>query len=164
MKSLSSKEIADIQSHMPAERWWGFFKRRVIHTGNEPYLVRWHIIPRNKWFNIYLHHILKSDDERALHDHPWASLSFKLKGPLSEVYSLPLAVGFEGMPSHDRNIPWLWPVYRSSTFAHRLVLPPGKSAWTIFITGRHVRLWGFWCPQGWRYWRDYERSGGCGEI
>jgi len=158
MKQLPTAEIIDIQAHMPAERWWGFCKRRVIHTGGEPYLVRWHIIPRNKWFNIYLHHILRSDDERALHDHPWASVSFKLKGPLEEVY----------LDEHGfyqaRAIPTLWPIYRSSTFAHRLVLAGGATAWTIFITGRHVRLWGFWCPQGWRYWREYEKSGGCGEI
>ena len=37
------------------------------------YLSRWHIIPRNRYFNIYLHKFVGSDDDRALHDHPWRS-------------------------------------------------------------------------------------------
>jgi hypothetical protein len=47
-------------------------------------MERWHIIPRNRLFNIYLHHFLKSDYDRALHDHPWASLSIILKGEYTE--------------------------------------------------------------------------------
>jgi hypothetical protein len=39
--------------------------------GDSPYMLRWWIIPRNKFFNIYLHRFLRSDDDRALHDHPW---------------------------------------------------------------------------------------------
>ena len=27
---------------------------------------------RNKIFNIYLHQIIRSDDDRALHDHPYS--------------------------------------------------------------------------------------------
>ncbi len=35
------------------------------------YLLRWWVIPRNEMYNLYLHDIRKSDDDRALHDHPW---------------------------------------------------------------------------------------------
>ena len=35
------------------------------------YLRRWWVIPRNDSQNVYLHDIRKSDDDRALHDHPW---------------------------------------------------------------------------------------------
>jgi len=131
---------------------------RIIASGGEPYLLRWYVIPRNRFFNIYLHHILKSDDERALHDHPWWSVSFKLKGPLEEVY----------LDTHGfyqaRAIPTLWPVFRSSTFAHRLILEGGATAWTIFVTGPRLRSWGFLCPNGWKHWRAYDGDGGCGEI
>lgn len=44
------------------------------------YLFRWHMIPRNRWFNLYLHKFVHGDDERALHDHPWASASLILEG------------------------------------------------------------------------------------
>jgi hypothetical protein len=45
-----------------------------------PYLTRWHLIPRNRWLNLYLHKFVHGDDERALHDHPWASASLILEG------------------------------------------------------------------------------------
>lgn len=45
-----------------------------------PYLTRWRVLPRNKWFNIYLHRFIHGDDDRALHDHPWHSASLILDG------------------------------------------------------------------------------------
>lgn len=104
------------------------------------YLWRWYLIPRNRFFNIYLHKFMRSDDDRALHDHPWWSLSFLLKGELLE---------------HNfrckRHIPRWIPILRSAKFAHRLELVKGP-VWTLFITGPRIRQWGFYCPQGWRHW------------
>jgi len=57
----------------------------VIGHDGLPYLKRWYIIPRNKYFNIYLHQFLRSDDDRALHDHPWFSLSHIIEGSYNEV-------------------------------------------------------------------------------
>lgn len=47
----------------------------VIGGFQNPYLLRWYVIPRNPVFNVYVHLFLRSDDDRALHDHPWANLS-----------------------------------------------------------------------------------------
>lgn len=41
----------------------------TIGGHERPYLLRWFIIPRNRFFNIYLHKFLRSDDDRALLDH-----------------------------------------------------------------------------------------------
>lgn len=49
------------------------------------YMDRWYIIPRNRWFNIYLHHLMRDDDPTALHDHPWWNISIVLKGGYYEV-------------------------------------------------------------------------------
>ena len=57
---------------------------RIIGGASDPYLRRWFIIPRNRWFNIYLHQFLRSDDDRALHDHPWVNLSILLTGRYME--------------------------------------------------------------------------------
>ncbi|MDZ7823006.1 MAG: hypothetical protein U5K75_02470 [Ahrensia sp.] len=57
----------------------------IIGGAEDPYMRRWFIIPRNRWFNIYLHEIVRSDDDRALHDHPWWSLSLVLDGQMLEV-------------------------------------------------------------------------------
>lgn len=47
----------------------------VIGEADSPYLLRWHPIPRNPIFNVYLHQFLRDDDDRALHDHPWVNVS-----------------------------------------------------------------------------------------
>ena len=114
------------------------------------YLHRWYIIPRNRFFNVYLHKIMKDDDDRALHDHPWWSVSFLIRGRMGERY---------WFHNKDRErfrwIPFLIPVFRPANgYAHRLIIFDSP-VWTIFITGKRVREWGFWCPKGWKHWRDY---------
>jgi len=37
-------------------------------------------------------------------------------------------------------------------------------AWTLFMTGRRCREWGFWCPQGWRHWRIFASPSNKGEV
>lgn len=115
---------------------------------NGDYLHRWYIIPRNRFFNIYLHKFGRSDDDRAIHDHPWYSVSLLLKGEFIEH-------SFKGI----RHIPWLWPVFRTAKFAHRLEIIKGP-VWTIFITGPRVRDWGFYCPKGWVPWRKFATPDG----
>lgn len=68
----------------------------VIGGHDNPYLLRWHLIPRNAVFNIYLHKFLRDDDDRALHDHPWPWCSILLRGEYAEVTSPRFA--FEGDP------------------------------------------------------------------
>lgn len=54
----------------------------VIGDLSNPYLLRWWVIPRNRFFNVYLHKFLRDDDDRALHDHPWWSMSIILSSTL----------------------------------------------------------------------------------
>jgi hypothetical protein len=115
----------------------------VIGGTENPYLLRWFIIPRNRFFNIYLHEIRRSDDDRALHDHPWASMSFCLRGSMQELNR-----------SGDRVICEGDVIFRSARFAHRLVIH-GATCWTLFVTGPIVRQWGFHCPKGWRHWKEF---------
>lgn len=124
----------------------GLFKTSfIVGDPERPYLLRWHLIPRNRFFNVYLHKFLRSDDDRALHDHPWAfNASILLKGSYIE---------------HTKNGDFLrrrGRIYiRRGEYAHRVQLIKGKPVWTLFITGRKVRAWGFHCPQGWRHWKDF---------
>ncbi|OLE52666.1 MAG: hypothetical protein AUG51_16985 [Acidobacteria bacterium 13_1_20CM_3_53_8] len=39
-----------------------------------PLLVRFEIL-HTRWLRIYLHHLMRSDAERHLHDHPWPFVS-----------------------------------------------------------------------------------------
>lgn len=133
-----------------------FFKRPPDRVIGEGYLARWYVIPRNRILNIYLHKFTGSDDDRALHDHPWHSVSFLLAGRLDEI-----SRGRVGSLEihHRREAPRFWPVFRKATHAHRLELIEGP-AWTIFITGPNFRSWGFICQQGWRHWREFTDPSG----
>ena len=124
----------------------------TVSGANGAYLRRWFLVPRNRFLNVYLHEFLDSDDDRALHDHPWASLSWLLFGLLTEVTTQ----GRTGL------LPGAW-VYRKATHAHRLVLY-GDRAVTLFITGPRVRDWGFHCPKGWGHWRDFVKPESTGEV
>ena len=57
----------------------------VIGGSDRPYMHPWWLIPRNPWFNVYLHRIMRSDDDRALHDHPWVNCSVLLEGSYVEL-------------------------------------------------------------------------------
>lgn len=109
------------------------------------YMHRWWVIPRNEQHNTYLHRILRSDDDRALHDHPWDNQSIILKGryvehtPEGEFLREAGYVGF-----------------RKATDSHRLQLIEGdEPVISLFITGPKVREWGFHCPNGWRHWKEF---------
>ena len=114
------------------------------------YLLRWYVIPRNPWLNIYLHQFLHDDEDRALHDHPWWFVSVMLRGGYFEVTRRGVI---------PRSTPSI--VYRRAEHAHRVVLPRVldsdivRPCWTLVITGRVVRDWGFLCPQGWRHWKEF---------
>lgn len=128
----------------------------------EPYMLRWHLWKRNRFFNAYLHHVLASDDP-VNHDHPFASVSLCLDGCLGEVY-------LKGDWERFRIVEIGEIVLRRATHTHRLCVVDGP-AWTVFVTGPRVREWGFACPQGWRPWKQYVNArdrgqvgAGCGEA
>ena len=131
----------------------------IIGEPDRPYLLRWWILPKNKWFNVYIHLILRNDDDRALHDHPWSSLSVILSGSYREITKTSRRVHRPGGF-----------ILRHAEYAHRLEVVNGP-VWTLFITGPNIREWGFHCPKGWVHWQtfcatdDKGRIGaGCGEF
>lgn len=125
----------------------------IIGGSENPYLLRWWVIPHNRWFNIYLHHFMRSDDDRALHDHPWWNMSFLIKGRYREHLS--------GERFRDRRRFQI--VLRRATSTHRIELTHGP-VWTLFITGPRIREWGFHCPQGWRHWKVFTNPADNGQT
>ncbi len=126
----------------------------IIGGAERPYLFRWWVIPRNRFLNVYLHKIVRDDDDRALHDHPWLNCSILIKGRYIEVTPT----------GRKLRLPWL-PVFRRAKAAHRLELINGAPCWSLFITGPRIREWGFHCPRGWVHWRIFtspEDSGRAG--
>lgn len=116
----------------------------VIGGIDRPYLLRWWLLPRNPVFNVYLHCFLRSDDDRALHDHPWLfNCSVLLDGKYLEHTHAGTFLRHAG--------DWK---FRLGPAAHRIELLD-QTCWTVFITGPRVRKWGFLCPQGWVHWKQF---------
>lgn len=128
----------------------------IIGEDTNPYLLRWHLLPRNPVFNVYLHRFLRDDDDRALHDHPWYSLSFSSADYMELVgYKKPSHMA-EKLVRRKR----LRPVFRTAEHKHRVILYKDTERkpipfWTVFITGPKIREWYFWCPKGPRHWKDF---------
>lgn len=150
----------------------------LIGPQGDPYMKRWYITPWSnydrsnpprwsrwtRWLpSIYLHHIIHDDEDRALHDHPWASCSWLLQNNYWEVLfdnpdffvTDPTRKVFRAEGSVN---------FRKATTAHRLVLDKtplrlGRVESTpvvsLFFTGPVIRGWGFHCPKGWVHWREF---------
>lgn len=145
----------------------------VIGGADRPYLRRWFVIPRNRFLNVYLHQFLRSDDDRAHHDHPWVNLSILLRG---EYVEHTIAAG--GIEHRKHLIAGNWRFRWTGRFAHRIALltvadfvasqPENKApmpCWTLFITGPRYRQWGFHCPrQGWIHWARFTASDDPGAV
>lgn len=135
-----------------ANRLIAYGQRRApdyeIGGSADPYLRRWYLWPRNRICNAYLHEFCKSDDPRALHDHPWPNVSVLLSGSYIEVT-------FAAPPQHGAPLPRLvktrrvpfHPVFRRAAAAHRVELlhdcqlEPVR-VWSLFLTGPQLRSCG----------------------
>lgn len=129
----------------------------TVGPSDNIYLKRWWVIRRNKWFNIYLHQFVRSDDDRALHDHMYVNASIILEGEYAE----------HTINAGGVNIRTRYSAgdvkFRRAASAHRIELTNGPS-WSLFVTGPRIREWGFHCPAGWKHWEKFTKAGSPGEV
>lgn len=137
--------------------------RRIPPINDIPvYMLRWWVW-RVRWFSsCYINNVLRSDDDRALHDHPWWNVSVVLLGGYWEYE--PAWMGPVPGPYVPRRKAWRGPgsvvIRRKATWLHRLELDPNMKQETIslFFTGPATRRWGFRLPDTgeWIDARDWE--------
>lgn len=95
-----------------------------------PYMQRW--VLDFGLFAIRLHRWFSSDDERAFHDHAWWFLTLVLWGRYTDI-----------SPEGRDTLRMGSIRFRKAEHPHTVSIEvPGT--WTILITGRPVRRWGFW--------------------
>lgn len=125
----------------------------------EGYMERDWAVPfdDNAALNARIHKILRSDKDWHMHDHPFASISIVLEGGYWE--SMPAE---QGQPPEldEEEFTIMWRgvgsvVRRAAHHRHKLTLPSGKTATSLFIMGPWEKDWGFYKPEGFVYWRDY---------
>jgi hypothetical protein len=125
--------------------------RIIENLTGAPYLYRWELRGNHPTFDIYLHQFLASDDNRALHDHPAASIAIVLCGEYTEWFQAnKYKIRREGEI-----------MVRRATTAHRIEIDEGEPRpVTVFLRGPKLREWGFHCASGWRHHSDF-RVRGC---
>lgn len=148
-----------------------------IGPHDDYYLLRWYVVRKGRrWarlsvrerdallderdsesgggVNVYIHRFLRSDDDRALHDHPWPWATLLLDGQYLE--HLPASPDEPAGPTRvEHRQPGDLVCRLNAERPHRIELIDGQPATTLFITGRRRREWGFWCGHGWRHWRMF---------
>lgn len=102
-------------------------KKGVLH------FRRWRIM-ETPWFGIYIHGIYKADKDLHLHDHPWNYMSVVLKGAYLEASKV------DGEIRMARPVQWKW---NNATRFHKIALLVTPSVYTLFITGKKYREWGY---------------------
>lgn len=95
-----------------------------------PYMERW-VLDFGP-FAIRLHHWFSSDDKRAFHDHAWWFLTIVLWGCYIDI-----------SPEGEDLLTTGSIRFRHSAHKHTVNVRR-RGTWTLLVTGKPTRRWGFW--------------------
>ena len=127
----------------------GRFRVDIHDEGDGSLYLRRFVMRKAPERSHYLHHIVRSDRDRCLHDHPRTFLIFVLWGGYWE--HLSEGVRWRGPGSVRR---------MAAETRHRVELRKRKNgseipAWTFCVVGPKIREWGFWAKDGWTPYREF---------
>lgn len=136
---------------------WAFMRRFTLRdrtTGRE-YLRRRRAI-QTPWFSIFVHRLEVPDPGEDLHDHPWPFVSLILRGGYTEVVDEARDATNHAWVSARTGVtlaaPRRWGAWSVHTVrldqVHRIVRLDRSPTWTLVVTGRRCREWGFYTPSG----------------
>lgn len=111
---------------------WG----QVIGDEDCPFLRRWTLETR-RGRSIRLHHFFPDHLEDVAHDHPWWFITFVFKGGYIDYTCA------EGETVKTDYVDAIGFRYRSGDHQH-MTRTDRRGAWTIVITGKLGKRWGFW--------------------
>ena len=130
--------------------------------GTEMYMGRWWLLnpydrdthkARFRWlpWSVRVHHIMRADQDRDLHDHPWDARTVILRGAYLEERLLP-----DGLPATTaiERQPGDTATLRYGEF-HRIEAVSAGGVFTLFITSPWRGEWGFLVGSEKVHWRDY---------
>lgn len=132
-----------------------FDKKVIYRRDDDPYLTRYYILPRKRpdWCpGVYLHCFHSSDQDEELHDHPW-----------QKAVSLIIAGSYrEELRQEDDSVtervmkPGCLNFILGDDFHRVDILAP--RVWTIFISYKKYKDWGFWNRKTKEYtqWEEFE--------
>jgi hypothetical protein len=113
--------------------------------------LTWH--RKTEGVQVYLHHILRSDADRELHDHPWNFLAVMLWRGYVEETEHPKCTAKPPCTQLRRKWPGM-ALFRRAEHRHRVLLVNGP-AWSLVFTSSKRRSWGFWRAGAFIPWRSF---------
>lgn len=114
------------------------------------YMRRFYLSPRVWPVRFFLHHIVRSDDDRAPHSHPFDFSTSLLKGTYLE--EIDVNSTFDG-PADVRTMRAGCTSINPAEHCHRVDVI--ESVWSLVVCSRARREWGFITPEGEIPWRKY---------
>lgn len=159
MRTPSNRDASGRSFFDQPEHGWP--SRRIIWSctaSRGPLLTRYFLL-QTRWLGVYLHHLHASDDDRAMHDHPWTFVSLLLSSGYWE--HAPCRCDYCCENPNTGAIDRIWYrrfsiLVRPAEWRHRLELV--EPCWTLVLRFRRRRLWGFWTTDGWLDWRTYGKA------
>lgn len=149
----------------------------IMNCNHDPYLIRWYVF-KTKRVTLFIHKFVRSDEDRALHDHPWPFLVIPIWRGYWEHSYRPSHYDEAGQIEYAaenvrrRVLPIIGTRYRSALYRHRVELlkdqpsfrgaieddllpPPELPAWSLFFHFKREREWGFHPPEGFIPWQKW---------
>lgn len=135
-----------------------FLVKEIVSRFGQVHFRRYRLI-QTPWFAVYVHQILRSDEDLDPHDHPWNFTSVMLSGAYHEDSWYPPL--FDKMQSNDYYAGDV--IEHKAEDAHKLRLI-SKDVWTlVFVSGRS-RYWGYQTKAGWIGHEEYRQLKNEGKL
>ena len=142
------------------------------HSKHTVLYLRRYYLWRSKWIgmnfgDLYLHQIVRSDDDPDPHDHPWNFRSFILSGGYTDEAWMFTDLDGHGngyrtrLPGSDDPVRAPATRFRHRRHIHRVILRNGEPAWTLVWTTGYTHdadgnaEWAFITEERRVPWREY---------
>jgi hypothetical protein len=128
-----------------------FLVKEIVSKEGIVHFRRYRLL-QTPWCAVYIHRIMKSDEDKHMHDHPWGFYSFILEGAYKEITCL--------APDFDLNNPKELTYYsgnlahHTAEDCHKLTLISSSVLTLVFVYGKR-RVWGYQTEQGWIDFKSY---------
>lgn len=126
-----------------------FLVKEIVSKFGQVHFRRFRLL-QTPWFAIYIHQILRSDEDLDPHDHPWAFSSVILEGAYEEQSWYPphfQTMYYNKFYSGDV-------IQHKAEDAHKITLI-SKEVWTLVFTSGRTRYWGYQTKFGWIGHEEY---------
>lgn len=119
-----------------------FLVKEIISQEGVVHFRRYRLIS-TPWFNLYIHNILQSDQDRHSHDHPWGFCSLLLRGAYYETVRYAPRFSINHLSKYKAG----QMVSHGKSDSHQLTLLT-NSVWTLVFTFGKKSDWGYRLDDG----------------